>query len=461
VRRVDLLREIDTLEEMSSTRLSAAMIGLLRSFTVNVFDAGSAEGHALCRMVNQDRLPERKVVEILRQALRDVHARLREVGIGSGADQAAELDNPNRLFECGWSWGIAQDAPTVETSENVGIQRPGLAIGAPYLYFTVAALGGIESLFSERTRILGLLNEEQQRLARALQLRWDATQSYWSVVARFGRDRWPLEDLPWHTTDDAESDYFSILVTSMVIRDLAAGRSDDVDLGRIGQVLEELANRGRINRRPLLSDPAIDLHAPGVPFSLHGSELLGDGRMVWSADDFSALVLQATLRITGMVRDIELRQRLITLADSVWDHVAQRRLHDGPGRDLWDQPSGAFPQVEGRYELPSWSYTERLVDCLTIAANVASHAPLRSERLVGVATDLLNEANHLFDQELLNGSLEVGPSMRHTLRSAQFKLRRAREILLDKPGTAAALASEVLRELDQLAAARRGAVEAS
>ena len=34
--------------------------------------------------------------------------------------------------------------------------------------------------------ILGLLNEEQQRLSRALQLRWELTRSYWATMATFG-----------------------------------------------------------------------------------------------------------------------------------------------------------------------------------------------------------------------------------------------------------------------------------
>ncbi len=193
IKRDDLRREVDALEALANKRLSAAMVGLLRSFTVSVFDAYSPEGRALCRTANQDGLPERQMIEDLRRALREINARLRDVTIGSGAGIAEDLDNPNRLFECGWSWGIVRQAPAIVTSEAVGVQREGLAQPAPYLYFTVVALEGIAALFSERTRLLGLLNEEQTRLAQALQLRWDLTQSYWSTIATFGSDRWPLE----------------------------------------------------------------------------------------------------------------------------------------------------------------------------------------------------------------------------------------------------------------------------
>ena len=84
----------------------------------------------------------------------------------------------------------------------------------PFLYFTVNALDGIADLFSARTVILGLLNEEQQRLTAALRLRWELTQRYWATIATFGEARWPLEDIPWKTTDGRESDYYSLLVTS-------------------------------------------------------------------------------------------------------------------------------------------------------------------------------------------------------------------------------------------------------
>jgi hypothetical protein len=77
----------------------------------------------------------------------------------------------------------------------------------PYLYFTVVALDGIQGLFLDRTLTVGLLNVERQKLAEALCLRWELTQQYWSGIARFGGDRWPLQDIPWRTTEqELESD---------------------------------------------------------------------------------------------------------------------------------------------------------------------------------------------------------------------------------------------------------------
>ena len=263
VRREESKAEIDALESQASVRLSAAMVGLLRSFTVNVFDVDSQFGQALIRTVNQANLPQRQVVSQLRRELRQTIASFREILIGSG--QVSDLDSPDRLFECGWSWGIVTEAPPIETDEPVGEQPKGAAQDAPYLYFTVIALDAIEDLFSERTRILGLLNDEQQRLSRALQLRWELTRSYWATVATFGDGhRWPLEDIPWRTTDEDASDYYTLLVTSLAVKGLARERGSDAELARVGMVLAELANRARITRRPFDNDPALGLHSPGV-----------------------------------------------------------------------------------------------------------------------------------------------------------------------------------------------------
>ncbi|MDQ7904273.1 SCO2524 family protein [Phytohabitans sp. ZYX-F-186] len=463
LRREDIRVEVDTLEKLASTRLTAAMVGLLRSFTVSVFDADSPLGRALVRTTNQSGLPARHVIDDLRRALRQVAAALREVTIGSGAAQVLDLENPHRLFECGWSWGIVKDAPRIDLDDPAEDARPqpdGVAEAAPYLYFTMVALDGIAALFSERTRILGLLTEEQQRLARALQLRWDLTQQYWATIASFGPGRWPLEDLPWRTTDEVENDHLSLLVSAVTVQDLESRRGSDAALDRVGQVLEELAARGRVTRRPVARDPAVTLHSPGVSFELVGSGGLGGPRLTWVASDFSPLLLKRMLQVARLVRDTDLRGRLLAQADLVWDHLVKRRLVEGAGRDLWDQPSGAFSEIDPSDDSPSWYYTERVVECLVAAANLLDTSPLRSGSLAGLASELLNEADHLFDRELLSGGGESGPALRHALQNARAALRRARQLLDERPGTAYVLASDVLRELDRLAAARQSVFEA-
>ncbi|MGH2359890.1 MAG: SCO2524 family protein [bacterium] len=456
VRREDLRQEMDKLEELSNIRLTAAMVGLLRSFSLHVFDVQSVPGLILLGRSNQGGLPERQILADLRLALRQVRSSLRDLTIGSG-QAVADLDSSSRLFECGWSWGIVKDTAPIDMTE-IGVrekfvQPAGVAVDNPYLYFTGVALAGIEDLTSDRTRFLGLLNDGQRRLADALRIRLDLTQSYWSTIATFGTGRWPLEDLPWRTSDGQESDYYSLQVAAMVVQNQVRRRASDSELSRVGRILADLANRGRINRRPLLDDFALAIHAPGLRLGLRGSEMVGDHPIGWLVSNFAPLLLKRTFAIAGFLRDTDLRGNLLTLADSVWEHLLQRRLKDGSGRDLWDQPGDVFDQLKIQHDQPSWYHTERVVECLVEAANVINRAPAYSTRLSEIATDLLYEAEHLFDRELLTGSGEGG--LRGVLQAIRAKLRRAREIVEDRPGSAAVLANEVLRELEGLVVSRQ------
>src|SRR5690606_33746707 len=130
------------------------------------------------------------------------------------------------------------------------------------------------------------------------------------TIASFGTGRWPLEDLPWQTTDGRESDYFSLLVTSVMVQDLPGRRASTADLGRVGLVLNELANRARITRRPFEKDPAVAMHSPGVAFELEGTEELGGPRLSWRASDFAPLLLRRATRIASLLPDTEARSRL-------------------------------------------------------------------------------------------------------------------------------------------------------
>jgi hypothetical protein len=451
VRRKQLRDEVESLEAAASRRLTAAMIGLLRSFAVHAFPPDSDPGRSLCRTTNQVGLPLSHVVADLHRSLVEVRAGLLDVTLGSGGAEA--LDNENHLFECGWSWGVIKGAPSVETAERVD-QPSGVAQPRPFLYFTVVALDGIADLFSERTRILGLLTAEQQNLARALQLRWDLTQRYWSTIASFGSGRWPLEDIPWRTTDGRESDYYSVLVTSVLVEALVRRRAVDADLGRAGSVLEELAVRGRVTRRSLDEDPAVALHVPGALLNLYGADELGP-EVTWPVSDFATALLKRSVRIAALARDTDLRDRLLALSDEVWGHLSRRRMMGGRSEGLWDEPGGVFPQVGAQPDLPSWYFTERVAECLVAAASVIADPPLRSTRLLSHSLDLLNEADHLFNQELLAGSPASGPAIRATLERLGAKLGRAREIVENRPGTAMAIVLEVLRELDALVSARQ------
>ena len=459
VSRPDLHSQVAALEEVASRRLTAAMVGLLRSFTIFAFDADSPNGHSLIKTVNQSGLPEKQLITELNEQLRGVTAGLKDLSIVSG--QVQDLDSPGRLYECGWSWGVIQGAPDVAFVQDPQIvQREGYAQDAPYLYFTVVALDGLAELFAPRTLHQGLLNDVQQRLSAALRLRWDLTQAYWSTIASFGgaQGQWPLEDLPWRTTDGAESDYFSLLVTSIAARDLAERRGVDVDLSRLGQVLSELANRARITRRAMRDDTAVRLHSPGVSVPLEGSEAHGP-RLAWEATDFSPLLLKRAVRVAELITDIDLRGQLLDLMDRIWDHVLLRRHSDGKGKDawdgLWDQPTNVFQVATGPFTLPSWHHTVRVVESLLFSATLTTSRPLQADEVRAFASFLVAEAEHLFDQEQLAGSTEAGPQLRAEVQSVRASILRAREILRVKPGTATALLQDALLKLDQLAAARQ------
>ncbi|XVV09377.1 SCO2524 family protein [Actinoplanes sp. CA-131856] len=455
VTRPALLQMVDELERAASVRLSAAMAGLLRSFAVYVFSAENHPGRELIRTVNQERRPTHLVVEELREALREINARLRDdVTIGSGAAEGSELDNPNLLFECGWSWGVVRDAPEIETTAQIGQQRAGVAQNAPYLYFTTVAMDAIHALSSERTRLLGLLDPEQARLAQSLQLRFELTRSYWAAIATFGSGRWPLEDLPWRTTDGIEFDYSSLLVGGMVIQNMQGVRASNTDLRRVADVLEELANRSRITRRSTQPESAVNVHYPGLRFPLEGSEDMGGPRLAWTVADISPTLFQRSLTLAGMLDDSTTRSRLLELADFIGDHLRDRVLREGDDHGLWDRPAGAFTYLPDHTRDVSWYYTKRVVDCLVAAARLINHPPLPSPLLSQTAAELLSEADHLYDRELLNGTTP-GETLRAELDRIGTELRRARSVQRDRPGVAMAVAEEALRKLDRLSAARR------
>ncbi|MFG3701096.1 SCO2524 family protein [Micromonospora sp. NPDC047620] len=457
-KRRDLLAQLDALEAMASARLTAAMVGLLRSFSTFVFTSTDEYGVRLCDMINQDELPRREVVAALREQLRETMASLRSVVIGSGR-VTEDLDNSEMLFECGWSWGIIAGAEEVPTTEPIGLQREGSAENAPYLYFTVIAMDAIEDLNSERTRLLGLLNEEQQRLSRALQLRWELTRTYWATVATFGnRRRWPIEDIPWRTTDGDRTDYYTLQATSLAVKGLiAGGRGADEELGRIASVLVELAQRARITRRASPDEPALLLHAPGKRVTLNDDT--SKPIMTWNVNEYSTVLLQRAATVAGLLSNARRRSELLELADEVWDHLLQRRIPDGQHRGLWDHAGGAFPGLAPKPDAPSWYLTERVVEALVSAGQLLWDRPFpRAGRLAAYAQDLIDEAEYLFDRELMRGTF-AGEAMQRSMRSIRASLRRAQLLVDERPGTAAALANTLLLLLNDVATGQQKASE--
>lgn len=453
VSRKAYLDEIGRVEEDAQKRLTAAMAGLQRSFTISIFDPGDPQYEALRQTVYPGSNYSGDVVARIRSSLRDVLAGFRQPGIVTEAVEDLLL-NRDKLFECGWSWGVIHGADEVKTASAV-YDQPGYAEDKPYLYFTVAAVDGLRDLFSQETRLAGLLNDEQQALARTLNLQWDLAQRYWSTIATLGDTRWPVEELPWRTTDNSESDYYSVLVLSLVRYSLADRGASDVELARVTKVLDDLADRGRIRRRPLPNDPALLLHQPGRWVNLVGATEVSPGapEIGWRLGELSSLVFGRALALASQVNDHRQRAQLLRLADDSWQHLDLRRLRDGRAAGLWDNPNNVYPTLPVR-DRPSWYHTTRVVQCMGTAADLIQGEPPPGSMLSDMAAELLIEAEDVFDEEQLRGSGEGGPALRDSLNRQSSGLRRARQLLPTRPGTAASILLEVLRDLDKLAAAR-------
>lgn len=460
----ELSRTIGQVEEQVSRRLTAAMTGLLRSFVVNTFDPRSAPGQAVLGMLNQADLPQDSMVERLTTRLERVRVQLRN-GVALGQSPDIDLEDPRNLLECGWSWGVARGAGEIDFIGSRTATQPGYADTRPYLYFTMLALDSIVDLTSQRTRKLDLLNDEQRRLADALRVRCEVSQRYWSTVARFGDARWPLEDIPWRTSDGEESEYFSLAVSAVLIQDLVSRQATDDDLTRAVEVFTELARRGRIISRAFREDPAVSrLHVPGVRLDLIGSDLDGEGPMLgWIVADYAAILLKRTLQAAQLSGSVSARERLTALAEATMDHVNARVLREGPASGLWDSTSALFGRVEpaADQQRPSWHMTERVVESLVAADRAYRQPPLRSTAMVRRAVELLNEADHLLNQELLLiSALDISPTRAALDRIGQ-RLARARGLINERPGTALSLAGEALIALDELAYARLDATRSA
>ncbi|MGW1616528.1 SCO2524 family protein [Streptomyces sp. NPDC002285] len=448
--------QLQTAEELrvaTEARLSAAMVNLLRSFTVSVFKADSPQGRALCDFLGQGKLSAQAVEARFERRFGPLRAALAEI-LTLGVDIPRDLDS-RQFFECGWSWGVVCDAPAVETcgqfQPSSGIARP-----VPNLYFTAMALDKITDLFSERTLALDLLTPEQRMLAEALRLRWEITQQFWSGIARFDEDRWPLEDIPWRETgEQVESVYSTLSVAAILVHDLMRRRAGD-DIARMVAVMERLAAHGRVTTRAARSDPAVELHNPGVPLPLPGGEALGPP-MQWIVTDFSAQLLKETIQLAVLSRTIASHDRLLTLAEEICDHVWDRRISAGEGIGLWDDIQAVFPRSPARGRPLSWSLTERVTECIVVAADLYSQPPIHNAELVSLAKGLLNEASRLLGSELLQPASVADGARDDTLTAVEAKLRDARALVDQMPGTACTVAQLALADLHALLLARQAA----
>ncbi|MBF6174018.1 SCO2524 family protein [Nocardia blacklockiae] len=437
-------------------RLTSAMAGLVRSFVIHTPEPKSVAGATILSMLNQNHASDAEVIQRLSARLERLRVQAaNEVRLGRTTD--IDVADDARLFECGWSWGIVRGAEAVTFVPGRIGTTPGRAEPRPYLYFTGVALDGIIDLSSQRIRELDLLTDEQRKLGDALQLRFELTRNYWSAVARFDSGRWPLEDIPWRTTDGEESDYSSLAVTSMLVQDLIY-RDSTEDLARAVGVFDQLARRGRLTSRLTAGDAAATLHYPGVRLRLAGSEEIGDGpRLFWHVPDFATMMLKRCLQAAHLRTDIDTRDRLMVLAEAAMDNLERRSLRDGPAAGLWDDTGRLLGVADTVPDSPSWFVTERMMECLVIAYRTFREPPLSPPTMVARAVDLLNEAEHLLNQEELEVEGNDLSPAQVSVNRIRGSLDRARRVLRDRPGTAYSLATMALIQLDELAYARQDA----
>ncbi|WP_069165611.1 SCO2524 family protein [Nocardia altamirensis] len=463
----DLSARIRVLTPQVSVRLTAAMTGLVRSFVVHTPNPKSAQGQAILGMLNQVGAADETVIDGIARRLDRVRVQMaNDVKLGQTPD--IDLADELLLFECGWSWGIDQKASPIDFVRSKIGDQPGYAASRPDLYFTIVALDGINDLTSRRTREMDLLNDEQRQLADALELRWDLTQRYWSTVARYGPGRWPLEDLPWRTSDGEESDYYTLAVSAMVLQDFVNRQATD-ELPQVVAVFDQLARRGRIISRLTSGDPAAVLHYPGVRVPMPGSADIGGGPpLVWVVPDFATMLLKRSLQAWQLSGDVAMRDRLMSMAELTMDHLSRRQIGFGAATGLWDDAeqvaSTQWPGMLATEDVgprdgavqASWYLTERIVECLVSADRNFREPPLAMPSMISRAIEMRSEAEHLLNQEMLEvGDPDVSQAM---LSRIEQQLDEARRLLNEQPATAFSLAEQALLQLYELAYARRDAM---
>lgn len=451
--RSTLRPRVTKLRSDLSLRLTSALVGLLRGFTLSSMTHNSPEGRRLVRLLNQDHKPLRQVLTAFAERMKSVRGRLGEARLG--VEKASELDDPNLLFEIGWTWGIASDAPAVElrsSAEEIGRQATGVALSLPFLYFTMQATESIELLFSERTRVLGILNEEQERLAAALSIRRDLTQMYYSRLARFG-DSWPLEDLPWRTLGGGESDYYSLLVCAVLIQDLRQRNANEEDLRRLEPLMSDMANRARITRRPLHDDPMTALHSPGLMIELETSEPL-PRPMGWQVNDFAPVLFKRTAQLAQLTSDPAIRDRLLLLTTKIWNHLQNRQITSESGHGMWDNPYRTFYALAQSDGVLSWTMTSQIVDALVTTADVLGRSSARSPELMHIASAMVSEAEFLLNQQLLSTPALATVPYQASLQQIRESMQRASGLIASQPALALALSVNAINQLDDISLGR-------
>ena len=142
-------------------------------------------------------------------------------------------------------------------------------------------------------------------------------------------------------------------------------------------------------------------------------------------------------------------------AEPAVDRLQGRRMSTGGDPvELWDDLSG-LPGLAGvTFRKPSWYLAKRVVEALVATASAFEQEPPRSPVMYDHLVRLLNEADHVYNQELLRSDVYEKSSLRDRLEEIGTLIKRAREISHRRTSTAISLAEQALRLLDALEVAR-------
>lgn len=422
-----------------SDRLTHALLGLIRSFTVKSYDTqvgpGAPGGYASSReweRKNARAWPNGEEFGWSSRTLATVRRRL-----GARPEYSTLLRGDDIPFACGFSWGPTSDEfwgddQMVEAERTHPTFREGetpvWAVDAPYLYFTITAIEGVADLLATKVRSANILTRDQSYLAAQLGFLVENTTLYWRalafaprVKAKQGEDAegWYLERLPWRTADGDRDDYYSLYVIGLIL-----GAREQLlnaaELGRITRLLEELAQRTRITRSPYVfgemdaADPALRIHHPGKPLELDtADDDVGAATYVWRVDDFAPKLMKLAGVAAQRADDLALRRRALKLADEVWEKNLKHRrfgkyvrgsVWDAPLRpyvvspELWDghdaDEESTFAAVgldpAGLEERYSWHITQRVAEALVAVTRGQERSTTSGDHMRVITEEILD-----------------------------------------------------------------------
>jgi len=394
------IERLEGLRRQLTQRLTDAMLGLCRSFAVSVQERKGEEGW-------EERTQRSWPQDASGRVLRDIGRRL-----GMFADPAALR---GKAFECGWSWGPTPPDPFEAEYQDVDSwpAQEFYAEPAPYLYFTIGAIDGIGDLFSQKIVAAHLLTPQQSALATRLGFYRECASSYWSALAfaETPSGAWAVEDLPWRTADGSASDYWTLYLLTIALASDQARENfgGEQKLSRLLSLLEELAQRGRITRRPHPpgADPAVALHVPpGEQLCLR--TMMPDGQpgaMVysWSIYDFAPRLLKLVAQVLAIATERSVRERASRLIDDIWsEHLVHRRVAPEVDSHAWDDIRTVFGEhpvstasdektAAARSTVGSWYITERVVEALVAVVNAQRQRRSGGRLTAELANEILDD----------------------------------------------------------------------